>query len=306
MKYQEQGLIFDCAGDSLVGVVAVPERPQETGVLIIVGGPQYRVGSHRQFVLIARYLAQQGIASMRFDNRSMGDATGEERDFEDIDDDLAAAMDTFVGAVPQLRNVVLWGLCGGASAACVYAPRDERVRGLILLNPWFRTTASQAKTYLKHYYTGRLRDPGFWKKLVKGKVGVTSALAGFLDTLRNARSTRSAEVGEAQGKHLSFLDRMMHGLSTSECECIVVLSGRDYVARECDEVLIPHPEFTALVTLGRASVRRIAEADHTFTSREMHKLLEGITVEYVMCLQKKLSITNGFQRELAYANDYAK
>ena len=80
MNYQEQGLVFDCVADSLVGVVAVPERPKVTGVLIIVGGPQYRIGSHRQFVLISRYLATLGIACMRFDNRSMGDATGDDRD----------------------------------------------------------------------------------------------------------------------------------------------------------------------------------------------------------------------------------
>lgn len=306
MRYQEDGLVFACEGDSLVGVVAVPERPLETGVLIIVGGPQYRVGSHRQFVLLSRYLARQGIACMRFDNRSMGDATGDERDFEDIDDDLAAAMDAFVGAVPQVRNVVLWGLCGGASAACVYAPRDVRVKGLILLNPWFRTTESQAKTYLKHYYTDRLRDPAFWKNLVTGKVGVGSALAGFLDTVRKAKLTKPAGEVAGQVKHLNLLEQMLQGLAASGCESTVILSGRDYVARECDEVLIPHPKFVALVARGQTKVRRMAEADHTFSSPEMHELLERVTAECVMGVQEKLSMTDGLQWELAYVDENFK
>ena len=75
----EQALTFDCDGERLVGVVAVPERPVPVGVLIVVGGPQYRAGSHRQFVHLARRLAGAGIAAMRFDYRGMGDASGDAR-----------------------------------------------------------------------------------------------------------------------------------------------------------------------------------------------------------------------------------
>jgi len=64
-------------------------------VLIIVGGPQYRVGSHRQFVLLARHLAAQGIPVMRFDVRGMGDSKGKPRNFGQLDDDLRAATDCF-------------------------------------------------------------------------------------------------------------------------------------------------------------------------------------------------------------------
>ena len=306
MKYQEHGIVFDCEGDSLVGVVAVPEKPQQTGVLIIVGGPQYRVGSHRQFVLLARYLAQQGIACMRFDNRSMGDATGDERDFEDIDADLAAAIDAFLGEVPQVHDIVLWGLCGGASAACVYAPRDARVKGLVLLNPWVRSVESQAKTYLKHYYTDRLRDPAFWKKLLTGNVGVTSALVGLIDTMRKATFGKVSAEADQEATPSSLLEKMLHGFAKSGCRGIVVLSGRDYVARECDEVMIPHPQFSRLVAAGRARVERIAEADHTFTSREMHEILERLTAHCVARLDQSLSLTNEIRKELVYADDCCK
>lgn len=303
MNYREHGLVFDCEGDSLIGVVAVPDQPQDTGVLIIVGGPQYRIGSHRQFVLLARYLAQQGIACMRFDNRSMGDATGDARDFEDIDEDLSTAINAFVGAVPQVRNIVLWGLCGGASAACVYAPRDARVKGLILLNPWVRTLESQAKTYLKHYYIDRLRDPAFWKKLFTGKLGVVSALGGLLDTVRKSRPSKTNGGNGSNATLGNLLEKMLHGFAKSGCRGIVVLSGRDYVARECDEVMIPHPQFCALVAAGRASVERIAGADHTFTSRYMHEGLERLTVRCVAGLEQPFSPTNDLRRELVYADD---
>ena len=58
---REIPLAFPCQQDSLIGILHRPERPRRTGVVIVVGGPQYRVGSHRQFTLLARYLAEQRL-----------------------------------------------------------------------------------------------------------------------------------------------------------------------------------------------------------------------------------------------------
>ncbi len=75
-----------------------------------------------------------------------GDSAGDVGSFESVNDDVRAAVDAFFRQVPELRGVVLWGLCDGASAACFYAPTDARVRGLILLNPWVRTAQGEAQT----------------------------------------------------------------------------------------------------------------------------------------------------------------
>ncbi len=48
MTYTEEAVLFNCVGDTLVGVLTKPQTPAETGVVVIVGGPQYRAGSHRQ------------------------------------------------------------------------------------------------------------------------------------------------------------------------------------------------------------------------------------------------------------------
>ena len=48
----------------------------------MVGGPQYRVGSHRQFTLMARAFAAAGYPVLRFDYRGIGDSEGESRGFE--------------------------------------------------------------------------------------------------------------------------------------------------------------------------------------------------------------------------------
>lgn len=86
MNFAEQALIFSAAGEQLLGIAPIPEMPGDCGVFIVVGGPQYCVGSHRQLPLLACRLATKGYPSMRFDYRRMGDGSGAIRDFDDVAD----------------------------------------------------------------------------------------------------------------------------------------------------------------------------------------------------------------------------
>ena len=117
MNYTEQTVTFACEQDTLAGILAVPEIAASTGVIVIVGGPQYRAGSHRQFVLLSRTLAAAGYPVLRFDYCGMGDSTGAQRDFTGVSADIAAAITTLQSRLPSVQRVALWGLCDGASAA---------------------------------------------------------------------------------------------------------------------------------------------------------------------------------------------
>src|SRR3954464_10472134 len=129
MSHFESALVFSCDGEQLVGVLTAPDKPCRTGIVVIVGGPQYRVGSHRQFVLLARALARDGYAAFRFDYRGMGDSTGAARTFDRVQQDIGAAIDAFMASCKQVTRIVLWGLCDGASAALLYwqSCRDDRI-----------------------------------------------------------------------------------------------------------------------------------------------------------------------------------
>src|SRR5689334_21089831 len=109
MSYQETPLILRCADESLLSIIAMPDNPGPVGVLVLVGGPQYRVGSHRHFVQLSRHLAARGIACMRFDYRGMGDSTGKPQTFEEVLPDTRAALDGFFSHCAALKNVILWG-----------------------------------------------------------------------------------------------------------------------------------------------------------------------------------------------------
>ncbi|HEV2221020.1 MAG TPA: hydrolase 1, exosortase A system-associated, partial [Casimicrobiaceae bacterium] len=264
MSATEQALAFECEGEQLVGIVAVPERLGPVGVLIVVGGPQYRAGSHRQFVHLARRLAREGIAAMRFDYRGMGDAGGDMRSFENVTDDIAAAVAAFRRACPAVERVVLWGLCDAASAALIYveATRNAPVAGLVLANAWVRSEATQAKTRIKHYYARRLLERDFWARLLRGQVHVGHAVAGVA---RSARSARRAAV-TPRGSAVAFQDRMASGLSTFAGPVLLLMSGRDLTAREFDEYASCHSRWKTLLASASVERRDFEDADHTFSS----------------------------------------
>jgi exosortase A-associated hydrolase 1 len=232
------------------------------GVIIIVGGPQYRAGSHRQFTLLARHLAANGIAALRFDYRSMGDSPGEMRDFLGVDADIKAAIDALLAARPALKRVALWGLCDAASAALLYleSSRDARVAGVAMLNPWVRSVATLAQTHVKHYYWRRLREKDFWIKLLKGGIGA-KALHGLASNLRLAHSASEAISGSR-----SFQDRMAAGLRGFDGPALLVLSGDDYTAREFGVHATSSAAWSGLLERPMLQTHELPTADHTFSA----------------------------------------
>jgi exosortase A-associated hydrolase 1 len=278
MPYEERALSFDCGGAALVGIASVPAAPCTRGVLVVVGGPQYRIGSHRQFALLARHLAAHGIAAMRFDVRGMGDSGGDERDFETIQDDIRAALDAFSAAVPGLTDIVLWGLCDGASAAAMYAPGDARVRGLVLLNPWVRTDDGVARTTLKHHYRDRLRSAEFWRKLARGQFDYAGSLASMVKLVRTAFAGRAA----ADDAPAALPERMRQGLHAFGGHTLLVIGGADLTGREFCDVAGSTPAWKRLASAPRVTWRRLEEADHTFSRRAWRDQVAEWTREWVV------------------------
>lgn len=265
---QERVLRFACQGEALIGVLSEPQAPvSDLGILIIVGGPQYRAGSHRQFVLQARAWAAAGHRVMRFDYRGMGDASGAQRDFEQVNDDIEAALDAFAAACPDLRGFVLWGLCDAASAALLYLesrPQERRVLGLALANPWVRSAEGLARAQAKHYYTQRLREREFWMKLLRGGVGL-QALRGLFSNLA-ALLKRPAARAQTSKRQLSFQERMALGLRNFEGPTLLLLSGLDLTAKEFLDHAAHSPDWNGLLAAPRLQRADFAEADHTFSA----------------------------------------
>jgi dienelactone hydrolase len=137
-------------GNELLAIVSKPshmlaERPI---VMVLNAGVLHRVGPHRLHVSLARQLAQRGLCAVRLDLGGLGDspATSIAGTFtESAVADVRAAM-TDLQQRFGAKRFVLFGLCSGADNGIAAALVDERVAGLVLLDPHsYRTRRSQLR-----------------------------------------------------------------------------------------------------------------------------------------------------------------
>ena len=275
----EQFVVFDCEGDACVGIVSVPADnvAASIGVVVVVGGPQYRAGSHRQFALLARELARAGIPVFRFDYRGMGDSEGEPRTFEAIDGDLGAAVRA-LQRESGVARVVFWGLCDGASAAFMYPADDPRIAGIVAVNPWARSPRGEASVRLKHYYLQRLFSGDFWRNIGHGRWALRRRVGDFVAALHSA-------VAGPQGPSSAFLQRMHEGWARFGKPVLLILSGQDYTAREFEAWAGADRRREELLLRPGTELCRFADADHTFSSRVWREVVTQKTIAWIRTLE---------------------
>lgn len=284
MEYTEEATLFSCRGDTLLGIVAKPARAGKTGVIVIVGGPQYRAGSHRQFVLLSRALAAAGYPVLRFDYRGMGDSEGWQRDFQSVSPDIAAAVDALQRCIPSVQHVALWGLCDGASAALLYChdSLDPRISALCLVNPWIRSGTSLARTQCKHYYTQRIVEKEFWAKLLIGKIGL-KAITELLGSVRLVAKNRMYLAPQASAPNhatpMPYQQRMALAWRHFAGRIFLLLSGNDYTAKEFLECTSNDPAWRNSLKHPGLIRRDLQGADHTFSSATYRTQVEELTLQ---------------------------
>lgn len=269
----EKPLVIESgAGHPLVGMLHPASGEQELGVLVMVaGGPQYRIGGHRQLVLWARKISARGFPVLRFDFSGMGDSYGQYLDFENTEDDIRAALDRFFEETPSLKQVVLWGECNACSASLVYAHKDPRVKGIVMLNPWVRTEQGRAKAVVKHYYLNRLTQRSFWAKVFSLKFDFPGSVRSAMRMIKLARGQRGGDAttaGEGGADTRPLPDRMLEGLSRFKGRIMLIMSGRDLISREFDDLLQAAPAWRERLDACSLVRHDLEYADHTFSTGE--------------------------------------
>ena len=267
MKTKESPVVFECDGDRLIGILTLPDAPSSLGVLIVVGGPQYRVGSHRQFVDLARALTHEGYPTFRFDYRGMGDSEGAMRTFEDVEPDIHAAVRAFRAACPNVERLVAFGLCDAASAVLMAAERIDGLAGMILANPWVRRAETLNAAVVRHYYRQRILSAEFWRKVALGNVDVRSVVKEFY---RRIASFVAAGRRSVDSTPENFVDRMRAGWHFP-VKRLLLLSGRDITAREFEDVRRQDMSWGLGDDVRHLYEVRIADADHTFSTAQSRR-----------------------------------
>lgn len=269
-------IAFPCEGCELAGVIHRGAAGAKRGVVIVVaGGPQFRAGAHRQFVSLARRFAASGFPVLRFDLRGMGDSNGQHFGYEQSRPDIRAAIDELMRRQPSLKEVALFGECNSASGILFYVSEDDRVRQIALVNPWVRTSELQAEVILKHYYLDRLMSREFWLDVRQGRFKIGTSLISFIDVLGTylrglaSRGTITATSDQAAIDKLPLPARTAEGLRRFSGSVLFLISGRDYIAREFDEVTKSSPSWRGLLDDRRVSRIDLANADHTFSKPEV-------------------------------------
>ncbi|MDX1538475.1 hydrolase 1, exosortase A system-associated [Arsukibacterium sp.] len=264
-----------------------PDDTSDTGVLILVGGPQYRVGSHRQFVKLSRALANAGISNLRADFSGMGDSDGELQPFYANNQAIKQAIDTLIEQHPAIKQVVIWGLCDAASAALLYNYQqpDSRVAGLVLLNPWVRQQHSHAQVMLKHYYWQRLSSKAFWQKLLGGGLNPLQSFKDLLQTYRTSKTKQSKDAAakqqaiKEQTTADNYVQQMLAGWQSFTGKTLVITSGNDHTAQEFLDLCADSTAWQQC--LANAHHHHIAAANHTFANALWRAEVEQQTINFV-------------------------
>jgi len=273
----EQAVIFQSRNQQLVAIehLAKPNAFSHKGVVIVVGGPQTRVGSHRLFVYLARALASAGVSVFRFDYTGAGDSEGNITSFTDIQADIDAAISCFSCRNPQIAEFSLWGLCDAASAILSYLQQypdlQKTISNLILVNPWVRQPETEARAYLHSYYVKRFFSKNFWRKLFAGKVKTQTAFSEIKEFRVQSKAINIVHTED------NFVTQMLQGLAGFTGQSHVFLSGNDLTADEFKLLVKSNKHWRALMVRATINQQLIEQADHTFSQREKQNILIELT-----------------------------
>jgi pimeloyl-ACP methyl ester carboxylesterase len=153
---------------STVAIVTQPAAASDLPAVVILNtGIIHRVGHNRMYVTLSRELAELGHLVLRLDLSGIGDSEAR----TDLIDPLEAALADIRDAIDWLassrgvKRVILVGLCSGADHSIVYAGRDPRVVGVVLLDP----TVPPTPRYYLIFYSLRLLRGENWKNLMLGR-----------------------------------------------------------------------------------------------------------------------------------------
>jgi exosortase A-associated hydrolase 1 len=259
-----RALSFAC--DDAVLHATLDDATGQTGVLIVSGGNEIRIGAHRGMARLAQDLAARDIPVFRFDRRGVGDSTGNNHGFESSAPDMAAAISAFRAACPQLRSIVAFGNCDAASALIIHRPAG--VQAMVLANPWaFPTEAGlPPPAAIKAHYRQRLLSVAGWKKL----------LSGGIDLRKLARGVSSiAQPGTPR----PLLNRLAQGLSIVSVPISLVIASLDATGLAFNAAFRGDPAFAAV--RGRARVIEIESASHSFAPESDYQRLLAVLMDAI-------------------------
>jgi fermentation-respiration switch protein FrsA (DUF1100 family) len=138
-KTEDVKFINNKTGNTLAGTLTLPDKVGSfTAVILVTGsGPQNRneeLLGHKPFLVLADYLTRKGIAVLRYDDRGIGESTGDftKATSEDFADDALAAVE-FLKARKNINKIGVAGHSEGGIIAPMVAAQSDDVDFIVLI-----------------------------------------------------------------------------------------------------------------------------------------------------------------------------
>jgi exosortase A-associated hydrolase 1 len=245
-------LNFDCEGASLAASLDDAER--HSGLLIVSGGNEIRIGAHRGMAKLAADVANEGYPVFRFDRRGIGDSEGENSGFSGSGPDIASAVAAFRNASPNLRHVVAFGNCDAASALVLHS--SSGLDAMVLANIWViePTDDLPPPVAIRARYVKRLRDPKAWARLFTGAINIKKLISGLWRIAQPAAPS-------------SLSKRVVAGINALNQPVAIILAKRDVTA-----ITFAH-EWEKTAGAAHVSLTTIDSASHSFASERDYAVL---------------------------------
>ena len=138
-KSEEVKFVNAEAGDTLAGTLTLPNQggPFTAVILVSGSGPQDRneeLLGHKPFLVLSDYLTRKGVAVLRYDDRGIGESTGDFRSAtsEDFADDVLSAVE-FLKLRNDINKIGIAGHSEGGIIAPMAAVKSDDVDFIVLM-----------------------------------------------------------------------------------------------------------------------------------------------------------------------------
>ncbi len=275
----------------LVGVLARPtgewaDSADGPAIVITNSGIIHRVGANRVHVRLARFLAAQGFACLRYDLPGIGDSDtlGVSQQVED--ENIAATIAAFdeLERTGVADRFIMVGLCSGADHSFRVSCADPRVVGAILIDPtrMFSTWRHRLNMVLFRLRrtTRRALRPRVWWRLLTGQYQVKARL-------RHRAAEEAPRIGnpvcldpDADAQARAQMLASLGSLVERRVHLYVVTTGHNkevYSYRR--QLLDAFPELPELESILHVDRRPLA--DHTFGAEADRRFLEHGIAEWL-------------------------
>jgi pimeloyl-ACP methyl ester carboxylesterase len=284
-----------------------------TGIILLNPGPTDRNGPHRLYFKLAELFARQGIPTLRFDARGVGESEGEWEAaegapildiFTQIQEgiwvpDTLAAIDYLIKRT-GVQQVILGGLCGGAITALLTGSGHPNVVGFFMMG--IPVTLSSATSNVRDLpetvlskeaslYIKKLLRPSAWWRLLTLKTDLKTLRGVMMSHVLSWTNPKPVGSTRVIDRRLNphFIGGFKAAVENRK-KMVFIYSENDYLWQEFKEYFLPSFENEASLPFELAT---IPQANHNMTESEWQERLNQFLLPWLENVANTLSVKKG-------------